>query len=87
MQKYHLFLNEETQLGNIFRQELVSMLPVHLLRLEKGDKVLDMCAVRKNNAINANSQNIGARLQNNSNSGENADVQKRLEGFRGKYEI
>ena len=44
--KGHLkrFLNEEDKLGNLARQELVSMVPVQVLDIQKHHKVLDLCA-------------------------------------------
>jgi 16S rRNA C967 or C1407 C5-methylase (RsmB/RsmF family) len=44
-QKLSEVLLQETILNNVFRQELVSMLPVALLDIKKTDTVLDMCAV------------------------------------------
>jgi 16S rRNA C967 or C1407 C5-methylase (RsmB/RsmF family) len=38
------FLAEEVALGNIVRQELVSMIPVQLLDVQSHHMVLDMCA-------------------------------------------
>ncbi|CCK71209.1 tRNA (cytosine-C5-)-methyltransferase KNAG_0G01510 [Huiozyma naganishii CBS 8797] len=42
--KTHKFLVMETAIGNISRQEAVSMIPPLLLRLESNHNVLDMCA-------------------------------------------
>ena len=39
------FLNEETNMSHILRQEAVSMIPVSLLDISHKDRVLDMCAV------------------------------------------
>jgi len=41
---FHQFLVNETELGNISRQEAVSMLPPMFLDVQAGHKVLDMCA-------------------------------------------
>lgn len=43
-QKYHEFLLKNTETHTIFRQELVSMLPITLLNPFPADAVLDMCA-------------------------------------------
>jgi tRNA (cytosine34-C5)-methyltransferase len=40
----HSFLMREISLGNIVRQELVSMIPVEVLGVQQGHSVLDMCA-------------------------------------------
>ncbi|KAF0685757.1 Aste57867_22365 [Aphanomyces stellatus] len=42
--KFHKCLLEHTDYGNIDRQEAVSMLPVLLLQVQSGQKILDMCA-------------------------------------------
>jgi 16S rRNA C967 or C1407 C5-methylase (RsmB/RsmF family) len=42
--KLHIFVLRETRAGNISRQEVVSMLPPLLLRVEPHHSVLDMCA-------------------------------------------
>lgn len=42
--KFQQFLVMENVLGNIARQELVSMIPPLLLKVKPSDKVLDMCA-------------------------------------------
>ncbi|OCH92740.1 S-adenosyl-L-methionine-dependent methyltransferase [Obba rivulosa] len=42
--KFHSFLVYETEVGNISRQEAVSMLPPLFLEVEPHHKVLDMCA-------------------------------------------
>lgn len=42
--KFHSFLVYETEVGNISRQEAVSMLPPLFLRVEPHHKVIDMCA-------------------------------------------
>ena len=44
LKEFHQFLVTETELGNISRQEAVSMLPPMLLDVKPGHKVLDMCA-------------------------------------------
>lgn len=41
---FHEFLTTEVDLGNMCRQEEVSMVPPELLRVEPGHRVLDMCA-------------------------------------------
>jgi 16S rRNA C967 or C1407 C5-methylase (RsmB/RsmF family) len=41
---FHEFLTTEVELGNMCRQEEVSMVPPELLRVEPGHRVLDMCA-------------------------------------------
>eukprot|EP00123_Amoebidium_parasiticum_P015399 comp22951_c0_seq1/m.36408 comp22951_c0_seq1/g.36408 ORF comp22951_c0_seq1/g.36408 comp22951_c0_seq1/m.36408 type:complete len:790 (-) comp22951_c0_seq1:743-3112(-) len=43
-QNFQKFLVNETDLGNISRQEAVSMIPPLLLDVKPGHKVLDMCA-------------------------------------------
>ncbi|KAF8551427.1 S-adenosyl-L-methionine-dependent methyltransferase [Imleria badia] len=42
--KFHSFLVHETEVGNISRQEAVSMLPPLLLDVQPHHKVMDMCA-------------------------------------------
>ncbi|KAF9788609.1 cytosine-5--methyltransferase [Thelephora terrestris] len=42
--KFHSFLVYETEVGNISRQEAVSMLPPLFLQVEPHHKVMDMCA-------------------------------------------
>ncbi|KAG6811829.1 hypothetical protein H0H92_005626 [Tricholoma furcatifolium] len=42
--KFHSFLVFETEVGNISRQEAVSMLPPLFLEVEPHHKVMDMCA-------------------------------------------
>jgi 16S rRNA C967 or C1407 C5-methylase (RsmB/RsmF family) len=42
--KFHRFLISETEVGNISRQEAVSMIPVLLMDIKPGFYVLDMCA-------------------------------------------
>eukprot|EP00741_Cyanophora_paradoxa_P011543 tig00020562_g11151.t1 len=44
LKAFHEFLMVETDLGNISRQEAVSMIPPLLLEARPGDCVLDMCA-------------------------------------------
>uniref|UniRef100_A0A914UQ82 SAM-dependent MTase RsmB/NOP-type domain-containing protein n=1 Tax=Plectus sambesii TaxID=2011161 RepID=A0A914UQ82_9BILA len=44
LNKLHNFLVTETELGNISRQETVSMIPPLLLDVEPHHKVFDMCA-------------------------------------------
>ncbi|KAG8216542.1 S-adenosyl-L-methionine-dependent methyltransferase [Butyriboletus roseoflavus] len=42
--KFHSFLVHETEVGNVSRQEAVSMLPPLLLDVQPHHKVIDMCA-------------------------------------------
>ncbi|KAJ3149520.1 tRNA (cytosine(34)-C(5))-methyltransferase [Geranomyces michiganensis] len=42
--RFHRFLVAETEVGNISRQEVVSMIPVELLDVKPHHVVLDMCA-------------------------------------------
>jgi 16S rRNA C967 or C1407 C5-methylase (RsmB/RsmF family) len=44
LKKFHRFLVSETEVGNISRQEAVSMIPVLLMDIKPGFYVLDMCA-------------------------------------------
>lgn len=44
MSSLHQFLSREVSLGNIVRQELVSMIPVILLNISSYHKVLDICS-------------------------------------------
>ncbi|KAJ3188828.1 tRNA (cytosine(34)-C(5))-methyltransferase [Gaertneriomyces sp. JEL0708] len=44
LSKFHRFLVSETEVGNISRQEEVSMIPVSLLDVQSHHAVLDMCA-------------------------------------------
>ncbi|RHY43509.1 hypothetical protein DYB30_004407 [Aphanomyces astaci] len=44
VQDFHKCLLEHTDYGNIDRQEAVSMLPVLLLDVQSGHRILDMCA-------------------------------------------
>ncbi|XP_060760670.1 RNA cytosine C(5)-methyltransferase NSUN2 [Neoarius graeffei] len=44
LEKFHQFLVNETESGNISRQEAVSMIPPLLLKIEPHHKILDMCA-------------------------------------------
>lgn len=44
LKMFHQFLVTETKLGNISRQEAVSMIPPMLLEVKPGHKILDMCA-------------------------------------------
>lgn len=44
VKEFHRFLVSETEVGNISRQELVSMIPVLLLDVKPSQYVLDMCA-------------------------------------------
>ena len=42
--RFHSFLVYETEVGNITRQEAVSMLPPLFLDVQPHHKVMDMCA-------------------------------------------
>lgn len=44
LKEFHQFLIAQTDVGNITRQEAVSMIPPLLLDVQRGHKVLDMCA-------------------------------------------
>ena len=44
MANFHRFLVSETEVGNISRQEAVSMIPVLLLDVQPNHYVLDTCA-------------------------------------------
>ncbi|KAJ1982525.1 tRNA (cytosine-5-)-methyltransferase ncl1 [Dimargaris xerosporica] len=44
LRQFHSFLVTETDIGNISRQEVVSMIPPLLLDVQPGQRVLDMCA-------------------------------------------
>ncbi|KAE8597606.1 hypothetical protein XENTR_v10016532 [Xenopus tropicalis] len=44
LEKFHQFLVNETESGNISRQEAVSMIPPVLLKVQPHHKILDMCA-------------------------------------------
>ncbi|RKP36525.1 S-adenosyl-L-methionine-dependent methyltransferase [Dimargaris cristalligena] len=44
LRKFHTFLVTETEVGNISRQEAVSMIPPLLLDVKAGHMVIDMCA-------------------------------------------
>ncbi|KAJ1658433.1 tRNA (cytosine-5-)-methyltransferase ncl1 [Dispira simplex] len=44
LKKFHQFLVNETEVGNICRQEAVSMIPPLLLDVQPGHRVVDMCA-------------------------------------------
>lgn len=43
--EFQQFLMSETEVGNISRQELVSMIPVRLLDVQPGHCVLDTCII------------------------------------------
>lgn len=43
-ESYHRYIVEQSDLGRIFRQELVSMIPVLLMDIDPSHSVLDMCA-------------------------------------------
>ncbi|RKO87245.1 S-adenosyl-L-methionine-dependent methyltransferase, partial [Blyttiomyces helicus] len=65
---YHKFLVAETEVGNISRQEVVSMIPVLLLDVKPEHSVLDMCAAPGSKtaqiieAIHANDEPIPSGL-------------------------
>ncbi|EDO39248.1 predicted protein, partial [Nematostella vectensis] len=44
IKKFHQFLVQETECGNISRQEAVSMIPPLLMDIKPGQKILDTCA-------------------------------------------
>jgi 16S rRNA C967 or C1407 C5-methylase (RsmB/RsmF family) len=44
LESFHQFLITETELGHIYRQEAVSMIPPMLLDIQPHHKILDMCA-------------------------------------------
>ncbi|XP_075069004.1 RNA cytosine C(5)-methyltransferase NSUN2 [Mixophyes fleayi] len=44
LEKFHQFLVNETESGNVSRQEAVSMIPPVLLNVQPHHKILDMCA-------------------------------------------
>ncbi|KAJ1925972.1 tRNA (cytosine-5-)-methyltransferase ncl1 [Tieghemiomyces parasiticus] len=44
LKKFHTFLVTETEVGNISRQETVSMIPPLLLDVHPGQRIIDMCA-------------------------------------------
>lgn len=44
LKRFHRFIVDECEVGRIFRQEKVSMIPVTLLNVESHHLVLDMCA-------------------------------------------
>ena len=44
LKEFHEFLIQETDIGRLFRQEAVSMIPVTLLNVEPHHSVIDICA-------------------------------------------
>ncbi|KAK7754066.1 tRNA (cytosine-5-)-methyltransferase ncl1 [Diatrype stigma] len=69
---FQKFLVSETSVGNISRQEVVSMIPPLLLDVEPGMKVLDLCAAPGSKA---------AQLLEMIHSGEEARVRKVMQSF------
>ena len=51
LKQFHRFIVSETESGNLFRQEKVSMIPVTLLGVESSHAVLDMCAAPGSKSI------------------------------------
>ncbi|KAI1386311.1 S-adenosyl-L-methionine-dependent methyltransferase [Hypoxylon trugodes] len=69
---FQKFLVSETSVGNISRQEVVSMIPPLLMDLEPGMKVLDLCAAPGSKA---------AQLLEMVHTGEEARIRKFKESF------
>lgn len=69
---FQKFLVSETSVGNISRQEVVSMIPPLLLDVEPGMKVLDLCAAPGSKA---------AQLLEMIHVGEEARVRKVMQSF------
>ena len=69
---FQKFLVSETSVGNISRQEVVSMIPPLLMDLQPGMTVLDMCAAPGSKA---------AQLLEMVHRGEEARIRKVIEGF------
>ncbi|KAF3768034.1 hypothetical protein M406DRAFT_90614 [Cryphonectria parasitica EP155] len=69
--KFQKFLVSETSVGNISRQEVVSMIPPLLLDVKPGHVVLDLCAAPGSKA---------AQLLEMIHSGEEGRIFKALEG-------
>lgn len=44
LESFHEFLKHESEVGNITRQEAVSMVPPLFLNVQAGHHILDMCA-------------------------------------------
>ncbi|KAH9931944.1 cytosine-5--methyltransferase [Fomitopsis serialis] len=76
--KFHSFLVYETEVGNISRQEAVSMLPPLFLEVEPHHRVIDMCAapgsktaqlleaIHAHDSMNASSYPSGLLIANDS---------------------
>ena len=71
---FQKFLVSETSVGNISRQEVVSMIPPLVMDLQPGMTVLDMCAAPGSKA---------AQLLEMVHNGEEARVHKSLRDFAG----
>lgn len=69
---FQKFLVSETSVGNISRQEVVSMIPPLLMDLEPGMSVLDLCAAPGSKA---------AQLLEMVHTGEEARIRKFMESF------
>ncbi len=69
---FQKFLVSETSVGNISRQEVVSMIPPLLLDVEPGMKVLDLCAAPGSKA---------AQLLEMIHVGEEARIRKVMQSF------
>ncbi|KAI0387640.1 S-adenosyl-L-methionine-dependent methyltransferase [Hypomontagnella monticulosa] len=69
---FQKFLVSETSVGNISRQEVVSMIPPLLMDVEPGMTVLDMCAAPGSKA---------AQLLEMVHSGEEARIRKFMQSF------
>ncbi|KAI1157846.1 NOL1/NOP2/sun family protein [Nemania serpens] len=69
---FQKFLVSETSVGNISRQELVSMIPPLVMDLKPGMTVLDLCAAPGSKS---------AQLLEMIHSGEEARIQKFMEAF------
>ncbi|KAI2619999.1 S-adenosyl-L-methionine-dependent methyltransferase [Hypoxylon sp. NC1633] len=69
---FQKFLVSETSVGNISRQEVVSMIPPLLMDLEPGMTVLDLCAAPGSKA---------AQLLEMVHSGEEARIRKFMQSF------
>lgn len=72
--KFQKFLVSETSVGNISRQEVVSMIPPLVLDVRPGMTVLDMCAAPGSKA---------SQLLEMLHIGEEARIIKFMEGFTG----
>ncbi|KAI1430373.1 NOL1/NOP2/sun family protein [Xylaria sp. FL1777] len=69
---FQKFLVSETSIGNISRQELVSMIPPLVMDVKPGMKVLDLCAAPGSKS---------AQLLEMIHSGEEARIRKFMESF------